>query len=470
MLFRSFRIRFIIIRSCIISLIIILFFQIITFLKNENIHLQDINIWNKAYRLEKYFWKNLLNEDKDLTDEQRIKRIELIKKQNTIKEFNWTNIFFDSYTRKLNKVYEKNIATTYKYRFKDRQPNVSQEIYEVFEETLVFERPKFCSSARVFHPQCPYSNCRWSCENPSMNDKNIRRASVFHHVDMNETEMHRKLQHRSYTDIWILWIDEANRSISHLNQYNFNWTLSYRQDSEVSIGTYGVLIPQDKNKFFSNDNLYNNSNFLQLFINRNIPIPDMTIENRILFNYRYRHKHALWYVSNCGPKRRLKYYTELKNYYPIKAFGSCVENKCDKNKQCEGEQSYLALFYLSFESQTCKDYITEKFWRALYYGMIPIVLGPSKQSYLDLGIPQSAFIHVDDFPSAKLLASYLHTISNDYFLYRKYFQWLNQYEAFFDINVLEPIRMCELCMRLNMQEYQEHSYYRNIHEWHRISC
>ncbi|UJR09439.1 hypothetical protein I4U23_013680 [Adineta vaga] len=358
----------------------------------------------------------------------------------------------------------------YKYRFKDHQQNISQKTYKIFEETLVFTRPKFCSSSRVFHPQCPYTNCHWSCKKPSINEKNFRRASVFHHVDINETEMYEKFRHRAYNDIWILWIDEANRSISHLNQYKFNWTLSFRQDSEVSIGTYGILIAQDKSKFSSNENLILDQRYRQLFIDRNIHISHMKIENRILLNYRYRHKHALWFVSNCSPRRRFQYYTELKKFYPINAYGSCVENKCDRNHRCEYQQSHLALFYLAFESQKCQDYITEKFWRALYYGMIPIVLGPSKQSYLDLGIPHTAFIHTDDYPSAEELADHLHAISTDYFRYRTYFQWLHRYEAFFDMDTLEPIRMCELCMRLNMQDYQEHSFYTNIHEWHRISC
>jgi hypothetical protein len=279
--------------------------------------------------------------------------------------------------------------------------------------------------------------------------------------------MREKAKHRSNNDIWILWIDEANRQIEHLNQYQFNWTLSFRQDSEVSIGSYGILITQ---QIKNNTSLNSNSEFMEILSNQNIQVTNLALEHRILWNYRYRHKHALWFVSNCGPKHRLKYYEQLKKYYPIEAFGSCVESRCDKNKRCEYEQSHLALFYLAFESQTCTDYISEKFWRALYYGMIPIVLGPSKQSYLDLGVPKSAFIHVDDFHTADELANYLHKIANDYFLYRQYFQWLNQYDVFFNINDLEPIRMCELCMRLNMQKSQEHSFYTNVHQWHRTGC
>jgi hypothetical protein len=278
--------------------------------------------------------------------------------------------------------------------------------------------------------------------------------------------MRKKLAHRSSNDIWILWIDEANREIEHLNQYKFNWTLSFRQDSEVSIGSYGILINRTKEKTILNPP----SDFIEILTNANIEITDMSLENHILSNYRYRDKHALWFISNCGPERRLKYYEKLKNHYPIQAFGSCVEKKCDKNNHCESDQSHLALFYLAFESHSCTDYITEKFWRALYYGMIPIVLGPSKQSYLDLGVPKSAFIHIDDFQSEQALADYLHRISKDYFLYRKFFQWLNEYEIFYDIHVLEPIRMCELCMKLNMQDYQDHSFYINVHDWHRTEC
>jgi hypothetical protein len=278
--------------------------------------------------------------------------------------------------------------------------------------------------------------------------------------------MREKLARRSFNDIWILWIDEANRDIEELNKYQFNWTLSFRQDSEVSIGSYGILIQRNRQLRSSE----NNTDLIRLLTDANIPITDIYLENRIFLNYRYRHKHALWFVSNCQPKRRLKYYEELKSHYPIEAFGSCVEKKCDKNEHCESDQSHLALFYLAFESQTCTDYITEKFWRALYYGMIPIVLGPSKQSYLDLGVPPSAFIHIDDFKSAVDLAAYLHRISNDYFLYREHFQWLNRYEIFYDINELEPIRMCELCMRLNMQQSRDHNFYLNVHQWHRIGC
>lgn len=289
--------------------------------------------------------------------------------------------------------------------------------------------------------------------------------------------MTEKLQTRSSSDIWILWIDEANRQLEHLNDYRFNWTLSFRQDSEVSIGTYGLLIRHEDDGVPIHSSNQSDArlsfDFLHMLSSRNLLVTDLNLETRLFTNYRYRAKHALWFVSNCEPRRRLDYYEQLKKHFPIQAFGLCIQNEknpCQKSDACELTHGYSALFYLAFESQTCIDYITEKFWRALSYGMIPIVLGPHKQSYLDLGVPESAFIHVDDFPSAKALANQLHRIANDYFLYRQYFQWLNHYETFYHMEDLEPIRMCELCMRLNLQDSREHRSYTNMHQWHRAGC
>jgi hypothetical protein len=341
----------------------------------------------------------------------------------------------------------------------------------------VFQQPKFCSSTHIFHAQCPFTNCQWTCKTPTNNNDNIRRAHVFHHVDIDPNEMSNKVRSRTSNDIWILWIDEANRQLEHLNQYRFNWTLSFRQDSEISIGTYGLLIRDNDNHLHSHSTNQSNtvlsSDLLVMFANRKILPTNIDLENHVFMNYRARSKYALWFVSNCEPKRRLDYYHQLRTYFPIHAFGVCISNEqnpCEKNTACEQHHAYSAMFYLAFESQTCTDYVTEKFWRALHYGMIPIVFGPRKQSYLDLGIPKSAFIHVDDFSSAKELGKYLHRVMHDYYLYREYFQWLNHYETFYQTNDLEPIRMCELCMRLNMQQFDEHRFYTDIHRWHQSEC
>jgi len=467
-MWRLSRIRFIVIRSCVISTFIVLILQLNDLYSSNNNNNNSFHPLERLKTAEEKFWEKLLLEDQHLSNADRVHRIKSFEKQFENDNLNWTAIFFESYRRKLSVLQQRDSTSHYKFRFRlENEPNLTQQSFYIYMETPVYGTPKFCSSSRIFHPECPYQNCRLTCEPPTVRTTGVRRASIFHHEDVKTAEVQKKLEHRSFEDIWILWSDEANKQIEHLNQFYFNWTIGFRLDAEVSFGTYGILIEQQRKTTYSKEN---NTDFLFVLRQANIEIKNPLLEYRILENFRYRSKHALWFVSNCNPKRRLNYYSELKLHYPVKAFGKCGEYQCEKGDQCETEQSYLALFYLAFESQRCLDYVTEKFWRALHFGMIPIALGPTKQCYLDLGIPESAFIHVDDFKSERLLANHLHQISNDYLLYRQYFQWLNQYAIFHDINVLEPIRMCELCMKLNLYEYQDHSYYVNFFDWQRMDC
>ncbi len=137
MFFRLFRIRLLIVRSCIISFIIILFLQIVSFFNVDHIPLKKTKTFKKELKSENLFWKKLSDEDKALTDQQRVKQIELIKKQTTNNELNWTNAFFESYARKLKILNERDDETIYKHRFKQSQQIIPQNTFEVFEETLV---------------------------------------------------------------------------------------------------------------------------------------------------------------------------------------------------------------------------------------------------------------------------------------------------------------------------------------------
>lgn len=134
MSFRLSRLRFILIRSCIISCIIILYLQIVEYYHNDN---NSSNEYNELLTFEQRFWKKISLEDKHLSDIQRIKQIKSIENQLEKNELNWTKIFLDNYQRKLKKLDERNSKTTLKSHFKDNQQNISQEIFQIYEETPV---------------------------------------------------------------------------------------------------------------------------------------------------------------------------------------------------------------------------------------------------------------------------------------------------------------------------------------------
>ena len=127
-------------------------------------------------------------------------------------------------------------------------------------------------------------------------------------------------------------------------------------------------------------------------------------------------------------------------------------------------------FYLSFESNTCRDYITEKFYKPFYYGLIPIVYGPERNDYNRLA-PKNSFIHIDDFDQDMTkLANYIEEIHSNLTLFSMYHQWRRNYEIIVDGKALERIRMCELCQRLANIRKDEMIYYENVDEFYSDRC
>lgn len=126
------RIRFILIRSFFLSFIILLFLQILTYLKHDNV--SSRNRPNQVLKNE----QQLSEEDENLlADDQRIKQIEFIKNQYEKDELNWTKIFYENYYRKLIKIKERDEKTTLKYHFNENQAKISQDKFQIYEQTLV---------------------------------------------------------------------------------------------------------------------------------------------------------------------------------------------------------------------------------------------------------------------------------------------------------------------------------------------
>lgn len=239
---------------------------------------------------------------------------------------------------------------------------------------------------------------------------------------------------------------------SLFKSYQFNWTISYKSNSEVSIGSYGL--------FSKRETSWSNQEYNQ-WINK---------------QFKQRLNGALWFVSNCKSKQRLNYYYDLRNQEDtiVEGYGRCVDNYlghlCTAGTQCEHDYMSKFKYYLSFESTTCRDYITEKFYKPFYHGLIPIVHGPSEKDYKNLAPPHS-FIHIDQFDkNMTQLAKYLKEIHSNFDLYSKYHQWRKTHDVIIDGKAVERIRMCELCQRLSALHEDDITYYRDIEQFFDEKC
>ncbi|XP_054157458.1 glycoprotein 3-alpha-L-fucosyltransferase A-like [Oppia nitens] len=237
--------------------------------------------------------------------------------------------------------------------------------------------------------------------------------------------------------IWLKFEIESAANIQLLGPDNaFNWTATYRHDSEISTPYY---------KFY--------------------PYEDQT-RNRVTTtsqrpNYgRNKTKKVAWFVSNCfAANKRLEYANQLAKYIEVDIYGQCGTKKCLKkdNDLCQQMLDRDYKFYLSFENSNCKDYITEKFWiNGLAHNIVPIVMGAHPDTYKQLAPPHS-YIHVDDFKSPKELANYLHKLDNDDHLYNEYFAWKG-------IGELKEIFMwCRVCALLHAPPSPR--YYKSLQNW-----
>ena len=128
---------------------------------------------------------------------------------------------------------------------------------------------------------------------------------------------------------------------------------------------------------------------------------------------RWRQRLKLWESGNqlpglCPTVRPslTVYVKKLQEHVPVDIFGGCGRAlNCNKGRdECFVEIARSYQFYLSFENSLCKDYATEKLFRALASDLVPVVMGGANYSKI---VPPKSIINVQDFPSPEVLGKEL---------------------------------------------------------------
>ncbi|KAI8787211.1 glycoprotein 3-alpha-L-fucosyltransferase A isoform X1 [Biomphalaria glabrata] len=218
----------------------------------------------------------------------------------------------------------------------------------------------------------------------------------------------------------------------------FNWTMSYRMDADIV--TYHGIVRRRR-------------------VEKKKNYQDILAKKKGLI---------AWMVSSCGAhSRRQDYVKELQKYIPVDIYGKCGPFKCsrDKDKNCLQEITLKYKFYLGFENNFCKDYITEKLYKYLDSDMIVIARGYNTYSRI---LPSEIFLNTANFKSPKELADrilylnshdeeYLHMLQekDKYFAVYEDYPLTNVQPTFLE-HRYEAVAMCELCQRLwNLEKYSK---------------
>ncbi|KAK7082250.1 Alpha-(1,3)-fucosyltransferase 11 [Halocaridina rubra] len=139
----------------------------------------------------------------------------------------------------------------------------------------------------------------------------------------------------------------------------------------------------------------------------------------------------IYVQSGCDTlSQRDKYVQELAKFIKIDSYGSCLHNRELPSHLQDPAASYdhpefraivaKYRFALAIENAACEDYITEKLWRPLTVGTVPIYWGSPS---IDDWIPNPlSLINIRTFESPRHLAIYLHKLLLNETLYELHLQ------------------------------------------------
>ncbi|XP_029303120.1 alpha-(1,3)-fucosyltransferase 4-like [Cottoperca gobio] len=235
-------------------------------------------------------------------------------------------------------------------------------------------------------------------------------AVIVHHRDVVTGIADLPLEPRPRAQKWIWMNYESPAHTRRLWGFEgvYNLTMTYRTDSDIFL-PYGYLLPRER----SAKDLQNR--FAQPL---RAPSRSHILRPRLL----------AWVISNWSESHaRVTFYHQLRRYIQVDVFGRAGRPLPEDS----GGSSVVRLvgryqFYLALENSQHTDYITEKLWNAVRAGAVPVVLGPSRQNY-ERFLPPEAFIHVDDFPTVRVLAQYLLMLRRNPARLRRHLDWRGSY-------------------------------------------
>lgn len=140
---------------------------------------------------------------------------------------------------------------------------------------------------------------------------------------------------------------------------------------------------------------------------------------------------VVYIQSGCSPPSdRDAYVAQLMKYIKVDSYGKCLHNKDLPPKYVDpltmddkGFHKIMAQykFTISMENAICDDYITEKLWRPMILGSVPIYRGSPK--VVDWMPNNHSIILIDNFKTPKELADYITWLDNNDEEYLKYLEY-----------------------------------------------
>ena len=240
-------------------------------------------------------------------------------------------------------------------------------------------------STKVGFSQCKYTNCQYK-KNLTKTDTHPSEPFDADVVLIQAWDIYRLSPppRRDENQAFVLAVRDSFFCIEKKLRSNkwldmFNWTMTYRLDSDFVFKYANILERENKT-----DLLY--KNYDKIFEEKN--------------------DKAVWFVSHCKTKSRREHYVrEMQNVMEIDIFGECGRDTpqlCPKKsrhaEECHEQTTKKYKFYLAFENTFVEDYVTEKVFHWFNRDIIVVVRGGANYSRI---LPSGSVVDAGDFETLK---------------------------------------------------------------------
>lgn len=219
---------------------------------------------------------------------------------------------------------------------------------------------------------CAYQNCFLTADSSFFKNVTDFDAVLFDAMDLYRNIDIGLPSERTKEQKYIFISTESpvNKPLPPLLDGIFNWTWTYRLDSDISFSYIAV-----RNK--RGDLIGPKEDMHWMDINKMKPISKYDKEK-----LSRKRKAATWFVSNCYAydKRNLfasKLKGELLKFgHQLDIYGFCGDHNCPRDSDvCYSLIKTDYYFYLAFENSFSEDYVSEKLLNALQHFAVPVVYG-----------------------------------------------------------------------------------------------
>ncbi|XP_059048592.1 alpha-(1,3)-fucosyltransferase 10 isoform X1 [Achroia grisella] len=197
---------------------------------------------------------------------------------------------------------------------------------------------------------------------------------------------------------------------------------------------------------FMHEEMLNLFNFSATFSRySNVPFPLQYLDSvhditstKYYFNTSVKNSHLehiapiMYLQSDCETSsERDDYVKELMKFIQVDSYGACLNNKAMPQKFKSdylnnlNDPEFLKFiarykFIIAIENGVCEDYLTEKFWRPIKVGAVPIYFGsPSIQDWLP---NNKSAILIKDYPTPKAMYEYIRLLLDNDELYEEHLE------------------------------------------------